>query len=132
MFWCRSANFPSTEAECNIYRYDRRADSHPLASNAPNRNEQQRRAGELTGIVLNKYYMTCDTKRRENKVVTLQMEALQRIHIFRLSDVYSLLDCLYGLCGGRLQQVCFAVLFLLLKIYQLSRCTPGGTSEKDR
>ncbi|KAM9348236.1 DNA repair protein RAD51 homolog 4 [Symphorus nematophorus] len=33
-----------------------------------------------------------------------QMEALQRIHIFRLFDVYSLLDCLYGLCSGRLQQ----------------------------
>ncbi|XP_013859492.1 DNA repair protein RAD51 homolog 4 isoform X2 [Austrofundulus limnaeus] len=33
-----------------------------------------------------------------------QMEALQRIQIFRLFDVYALLDCLYGLCGGGLQQ----------------------------
>uniref|UniRef100_A0A8C4HA66 DNA repair protein RAD51 homolog 4 n=1 Tax=Dicentrarchus labrax TaxID=13489 RepID=A0A8C4HA66_DICLA len=33
-----------------------------------------------------------------------QMEALQRIHIFRLFDVFSLLDCLYGLRSGRLQQ----------------------------
>ncbi|XP_054481541.1 DNA repair protein RAD51 homolog 4 [Anoplopoma fimbria] len=33
-----------------------------------------------------------------------QMEALQRIHVFRLFDVFSLLDCLYGLRGGRLQQ----------------------------
>ncbi|XP_047462801.1 DNA repair protein RAD51 homolog 4 [Mugil cephalus] len=33
-----------------------------------------------------------------------QMEALQRIHIFRLFDVYALLDCLYGLRGGGLQQ----------------------------
>uniref|UniRef100_A0A3Q3QM69 DNA repair protein RAD51 homolog 4 n=1 Tax=Monopterus albus TaxID=43700 RepID=A0A3Q3QM69_MONAL len=33
-----------------------------------------------------------------------QMEALQRIHIFRLFDVFSLLDCLYSLRSGRLQQ----------------------------
>ncbi|XP_024864576.1 DNA repair protein RAD51 homolog 4 isoform X1 [Kryptolebias marmoratus] len=33
-----------------------------------------------------------------------QMEALQRIRIVRLFDVYALLDCLYGLCGGGLQQ----------------------------
>ncbi|XP_040006057.1 DNA repair protein RAD51 homolog 4 isoform X4 [Xiphias gladius] len=33
-----------------------------------------------------------------------QMEALQRIHIFRLFDIFSLLDCLYGLCSGGLQQ----------------------------
>uniref|UniRef100_A0A4W6CTR3 DNA repair protein RAD51 homolog 4 n=1 Tax=Lates calcarifer TaxID=8187 RepID=A0A4W6CTR3_LATCA len=33
-----------------------------------------------------------------------QMEALQRIHIFRLFDVFSLLDCLHGLCSGGLQQ----------------------------
>ncbi|XP_019115774.2 DNA repair protein RAD51 homolog 4 isoform X1 [Larimichthys crocea] len=33
-----------------------------------------------------------------------QMEALQRIHIFRLFDVYSLLDCLHSLRSGRLQQ----------------------------
>ncbi|XP_070773563.1 DNA repair protein RAD51 homolog 4 [Enoplosus armatus] len=31
------------------------------------------------------------------------MEALQRIHIFRLFDVFSLLDCLYSLRSGRLQ-----------------------------
>ncbi|XP_038146690.1 DNA repair protein RAD51 homolog 4 [Cyprinodon tularosa] len=35
-----------------------------------------------------------------------QMEALQRIHTFRLFDVYALLDCLYGLCGGGLQKAC--------------------------
>ncbi|XP_037543166.1 DNA repair protein RAD51 homolog 4 [Nematolebias whitei] len=33
-----------------------------------------------------------------------QMEALQRIRVFRLFDVYALLDCLYGLYGGGLQQ----------------------------
>ncbi|XP_029703908.1 DNA repair protein RAD51 homolog 4 [Takifugu rubripes] len=33
-----------------------------------------------------------------------QMEALQRIHVFRLFDVFSLLDCLYGLRAGILQQ----------------------------
>ncbi|CAJ1063235.1 DNA repair protein RAD51 homolog 4 [Xyrichtys novacula] len=33
-----------------------------------------------------------------------QMEALQRIHVFRLFDVYALLDCLYSLRGGGLQQ----------------------------
>ncbi|XP_061596283.1 DNA repair protein RAD51 homolog 4 isoform X2 [Cololabis saira] len=33
-----------------------------------------------------------------------QMEALQRIRVFRLFDIYALLDCLYGLCGGGLQQ----------------------------
>lgn len=33
-----------------------------------------------------------------------QMEALQRIHIFRLFDIYSLLDCLYSLRSGRLQR----------------------------
>ncbi|KAM4544570.1 DNA repair protein RAD51 homolog 4 [Odontesthes bonariensis] len=34
-----------------------------------------------------------------------QTQALQRIHIFRLFDVYALLDCLYHLCGSGLQQV---------------------------
>lgn len=34
-----------------------------------------------------------------------QMEALQRIHIFRLFDIYSLLDCLYSLRSSGLQQV---------------------------
>ncbi|XP_071362616.1 DNA repair protein RAD51 homolog 4 isoform X2 [Trachinotus anak] len=33
-----------------------------------------------------------------------QMEALQRIHIFRLFDIFSVLDCLYGLCSDGLQQ----------------------------
>lgn len=33
------------------------------------------------------------------------MEALQRIRIFRLFDVFSLLDCLYGLRADGLQQV---------------------------
>ncbi|XP_008281487.1 DNA repair protein RAD51 homolog 4 [Stegastes partitus] len=33
-----------------------------------------------------------------------QMAALQRIHTFRLFDVYSLLDCLYSLRSGGLQQ----------------------------
>lgn len=33
-----------------------------------------------------------------------QMAALQRIQVFRLFDVYSLLDCLYGLRSGGLQQ----------------------------
>ncbi|XP_039888430.1 DNA repair protein RAD51 homolog 4 [Simochromis diagramma] len=33
-----------------------------------------------------------------------QMEALQRIHVFRLFDVYALLDCLYSLRSGGLQQ----------------------------
>ncbi|KAM3600675.1 uncharacterized protein V6R79_000518 [Siganus canaliculatus] len=33
-----------------------------------------------------------------------QTEALQRIHVFRLFDVFALLDCLYELRGGRLQQ----------------------------
>uniref|UniRef100_A0A665UT45 DNA repair protein RAD51 homolog 4 n=1 Tax=Echeneis naucrates TaxID=173247 RepID=A0A665UT45_ECHNA len=33
-----------------------------------------------------------------------QMEALQRIHVFHSFDVYSLLDCLYSLCSGGLQQ----------------------------
>uniref|UniRef100_A0A671VCI0 DNA repair protein RAD51 homolog 4 n=1 Tax=Sparus aurata TaxID=8175 RepID=A0A671VCI0_SPAAU len=33
-----------------------------------------------------------------------QMEALQRIHVFQLFDVFSLLDCLYSLRAGRLQQ----------------------------
>ncbi|GAA6233524.1 DNA repair protein RAD51 homolog 4 [Lates japonicus] len=33
-----------------------------------------------------------------------QMEALQRIHIFRLFDAFSLLDCLHGLCSSGLQQ----------------------------
>ncbi|MEQ2198296.1 hypothetical protein XENOCAPTIV_010807, partial [Xenoophorus captivus] len=35
-----------------------------------------------------------------------QMEALQRIHTFRLFDVCALLDCLYGLCSGGLQKAC--------------------------
>ncbi|XP_043996926.1 DNA repair protein RAD51 homolog 4 isoform X2 [Gambusia affinis] len=35
-----------------------------------------------------------------------QMEALQRIHTFRLFDVCALLDCLYGLGGGGLHKVC--------------------------
>lgn len=35
-----------------------------------------------------------------------QMEALQRIHTFRLFDVCALLDCLYGLGGGGLQKAC--------------------------
>ncbi|PWA24410.1 hypothetical protein CCH79_00011934 [Gambusia affinis] len=34
-----------------------------------------------------------------------QMEALQRIHTFRLFDVCALLDCLYGLGGGGLHKV---------------------------
>ncbi|XP_028277489.1 DNA repair protein RAD51 homolog 4 [Parambassis ranga] len=33
-----------------------------------------------------------------------QTEALQRIHVFRLFDVFSVLDCLYSLRGGVLQQ----------------------------
>ncbi|XP_068188138.1 DNA repair protein RAD51 homolog 4 isoform X2 [Antennarius striatus] len=33
-----------------------------------------------------------------------QMEALQRIRVFRPLDVFALLDCLYGLRGGELQQ----------------------------
>ncbi|XP_060942039.1 DNA repair protein RAD51 homolog 4 [Limanda limanda] len=33
-----------------------------------------------------------------------QMEALQRIHLFRSYDVFSLLDCLHGLSSGGLQQ----------------------------
>ncbi|XP_053297459.1 DNA repair protein RAD51 homolog 4 [Pleuronectes platessa] len=33
-----------------------------------------------------------------------QMEALQRIHVFRSFDIFSLLDCLHGLSGGGLQQ----------------------------
>ncbi|XP_030009514.1 DNA repair protein RAD51 homolog 4 [Sphaeramia orbicularis] len=33
-----------------------------------------------------------------------QMAALQRIHIYRLFDVFSLLDCLYGLRSSGLQQ----------------------------
>ncbi|KAK2881915.1 DNA repair protein RAD51 homolog 4 [Channa argus] len=33
-----------------------------------------------------------------------QTESLQRIHVFRIFDVFSLLDCLYSLCSGRLQQ----------------------------
>lgn len=39
------------------------------------------------------------------KLLSLQTEALQRIHVFRLFDVFSLLDCLYSLRGGILQQV---------------------------
>ncbi|XP_054902514.1 DNA repair protein RAD51 homolog 4 [Poeciliopsis prolifica] len=35
-----------------------------------------------------------------------QMEALQRIHTFRVFDVYALLDCLYGLGGGGLHKAC--------------------------
>ncbi|XP_070699774.1 DNA repair protein RAD51 homolog 4 [Pempheris klunzingeri] len=35
-----------------------------------------------------------------------QMEALQRVHVFRLFDVFSLLDCLHTLRSGRLQQAC--------------------------
>lgn len=38
-------------------------------------------------------------------LVSAQMEALQRIHVFRLFDVFSLLDCLYALRAGTLQQV---------------------------
>lgn len=37
--------------------------------------------------------------------MSLQMAALQRIQVFRLFDVFSLLDCLYGLRAGALQQV---------------------------
>jgi len=48
---------------------------------------------------------------------TLQTEALQRIHIFRLFDVYALLDCLYHLCSSGLQQV--SLQFLLHKIHHL-------------
>jgi len=33
------------------------------------------------------------------------MEALQRIQVFRVFDVFALLDCLHGLRAGRLQQV---------------------------
>ncbi|KAF7655897.1 hypothetical protein LDENG_00048320 [Lucifuga dentata] len=33
-----------------------------------------------------------------------QMEALQRIHIFCVFDIFSLLDTLHSLCSGRLQQ----------------------------
>ncbi|XP_069572071.1 DNA repair protein RAD51 homolog 4 [Brachyistius frenatus] len=35
-----------------------------------------------------------------------RMEALQRIRVFHLFDVYALLDCLYGLRSGGLQQAC--------------------------
>nr|XP_015817404.2 DNA repair protein RAD51 homolog 4 isoform X1 [Nothobranchius furzeri] len=44
--------------------------------------------------------------RTETSNTDEQMEALQRIHIFHLFDVYAVLDCLYGLCSGGLQQVC--------------------------
>ncbi|XP_033954818.1 DNA repair protein RAD51 homolog 4 [Pseudochaenichthys georgianus] len=37
-----------------------------------------------------------------------QAEALQRIHVFRLFNVFSLLDCLFALRSGRLQQACAA------------------------
>ncbi|XP_041864202.1 DNA repair protein RAD51 homolog 4 [Melanotaenia boesemani] len=40
----------------------------------------------------------------ETRDADKQMEALQRIHIFHLFDVYALLDCLYSLCSGGLQQ----------------------------
>uniref|UniRef100_A0A3Q3WV54 DNA repair protein RAD51 homolog 4 n=1 Tax=Mola mola TaxID=94237 RepID=A0A3Q3WV54_MOLML len=43
--------------------------------------------------------LEAETSNREE-----QMEALQRIHIFRLFDVFSLLDCLYSLRTGMLQQ----------------------------
>ncbi|KAL3043232.1 hypothetical protein OYC64_021034 [Pagothenia borchgrevinki] len=35
-----------------------------------------------------------------------QTEALQRIHVFRLFNIFSLLDCLFALRSGRLQQAC--------------------------
>uniref|UniRef100_A0A673B646 RAD51 paralog D n=1 Tax=Sphaeramia orbicularis TaxID=375764 RepID=A0A673B646_9TELE len=38
------------------------------------------------------------------QTLCLQMAALQRIHIYRLFDVFSLLDCLYGLRSSGLQQ----------------------------
>lgn len=50
------------------------------------------------------------------------MEALQRIHVFRLFDVFSLLDCLYSLRAGRLQQVC---LFLCFKYTNDHLASPG-------
>lgn len=51
----------------------------------------------------------------KQETVILQMEALQRIHIFRLFDVFSLLDCLYSLRSGGLQvclQLCFYFFYL--------------------
>lgn len=51
-----------------------------------------------------------------------QMEALQRIHVFQLFDVFSLLDCLYSLRAGRLQQVC---LFLCFKYTTDHPAAPG-------
>ncbi|XP_073335304.1 DNA repair protein RAD51 homolog 4 [Pagrus major] len=54
--------------------------------------------GGLTAKRLLQMLQTESSNREE------QMEALQRIHIFRLFDVFSLLDCLYSLRAGRLQQ----------------------------
>ncbi|XP_026183792.1 DNA repair protein RAD51 homolog 4 [Mastacembelus armatus] len=54
--------------------------------------------GGLTASRLLKMLQT-ETSNREE-----QMEALQRIRIFRLFDVLSLLDCLYSLRSGGLQQ----------------------------
>uniref|UniRef100_UPI0037E7335F DNA repair protein RAD51 homolog 4 n=1 Tax=Semicossyphus pulcher TaxID=241346 RepID=UPI0037E7335F len=54
--------------------------------------------GGLTASRLLQMLQTETSSREE------QMEALQRIHVFRLFDVYSLLDCLYNLRGGGLQQ----------------------------
>uniref|UniRef100_A0A8C3G9X5 DNA repair protein RAD51 homolog 4 n=1 Tax=Cyclopterus lumpus TaxID=8103 RepID=A0A8C3G9X5_CYCLU len=42
--------------------------------------------------------------RAETSNAEEQMEALQRIHVYRAFDVFSLLDCLHGLRAGRLRQ----------------------------
>lgn len=54
----------------------------------------------------------------------LQMEALQRIRVFHLFDVHSLLDCLHSLRSGGLQQVCLQLPFCL-KVHQQSFCSRG-------
>jgi len=55
------------------------------------------------------------------------MEALQRIRVFRVFDIFSLLGCLHSLRGGGLQQVCAAApgLFDLFGLFSPCVSLPG-------
>lgn len=119
VFRCCRAHLAPPETECNIHRYDRRADCHPTASDAENWNQQHRRAGELTGIELGINITWCVTWNNRKQHTVLQMGALQRIHVFRLFDVFSLLDCLHGLCSNGLQQVHFQFILFLFCFFSL-------------
>lgn len=113
VFWRRRSRFPPTETERDLCRHHGGADGEPSAGDAPIWDERRRRAGELMDLDLSRY-----GSRGHEGCAASQMEALQRIHVFRLFDAYSLRDCLSALRRGGLLQV--GSPFLLL-IYQLRK-----------